>query len=327
MLKKTMMNLKMDDIPGSNQFNLNPFLTGITEGISLITAVKNRKESLEEALQTWLTHPEINEIIIVDWDSEQSLSSLVDKYQNGRIILARVVEQPLWILSLAYNLSARLTSRKVILKVDADVKILPGFFKKHILTPGMFYAGNWRTSRDENETHLNGNMFLFRDDFFRVNGYNENIRTYGWDDSDLYERLNKSGLNRLDFDFDTMIHIIHGNRMSNQRSSDYLRNIPDEEWVRQNIFINKYLCLKMDEWNKDREMAEFILQKIGFKLFEFKMNSTPELTIPDTILKEARLAAIAERLDQLGHKIPTEIMTTLTLEEAVNYLHVALNAN
>ena len=66
----------------------------VVPGISLITAVKNRQETLEVALQTWLTHVQIDEIIIVDWGSDESLIPLVQKYQNGKIILAVVSDQP-----------------------------------------------------------------------------------------------------------------------------------------------------------------------------------------------------------------------------------------
>ena len=34
-------------------------------------------------------------------------------------------------------------------------------------------------------------MYVKRQDFFKVGGYNELITTYGYDDCDLYERLEK----------------------------------------------------------------------------------------------------------------------------------------
>ena len=57
----------------------------IKEGISLITAVKNRSEKLEKILPNWLSFPEINEIIIVDWDSDNSIEPIIQKYQNEKI--------------------------------------------------------------------------------------------------------------------------------------------------------------------------------------------------------------------------------------------------
>ena len=119
-------------------------------GISLFTAIKNRHDNFEEVLQSWLMHKQISEIIIVDWDSEKSLAPLIQKYQDGRIILAEVKNQPKWVLSIAFNLSARLTTRNRLLKMDADVKIMPSFFKCHDLKPGNFYCGNLLNRRNDN---------------------------------------------------------------------------------------------------------------------------------------------------------------------------------
>ena len=100
-------------------------MSDVIPGISLFTAIKNRHDNFEEVLQSWLMHKQINEIIIVDWDSEKSLAPLIQKYQDGRIILAEVKNQPKWVLSIAFNLSARLTTRNHLLKMDADVKLMP----------------------------------------------------------------------------------------------------------------------------------------------------------------------------------------------------------
>jgi len=218
---------------------LNPFTEEITKGISLFTAIKNREETFEKALKTWVEHDEIDEIIIVDWSSDKSLLPIINKYQNGKILLVRVEKQENWVLSHAFNLAARLTTKNRILKIDADVKILPGFFEKHPLKKEHFFAGNWRMARNENETHLNGNLFVFREDFFRVYGYNEYFKTYGWDDTDLFDRLEAAGFKRNCFDYDTLYHIEHQGRMTYQSPSKKLNNLTDEEWSRINIFINR----------------------------------------------------------------------------------------
>ena len=41
------------------------------------------------------------------------------------------------------------------------------------------------------------------------NGYNERIVTYGYEDDDLFERLERAGLTRRDVDLDTVHHIPH----------------------------------------------------------------------------------------------------------------------
>ena len=65
-----------------NNIYLNPFEKKIGRGISLITAVKNRSENLEKALDTWVRFDKIDEIIIVDWSSDKSIKPLIEKYNN-----------------------------------------------------------------------------------------------------------------------------------------------------------------------------------------------------------------------------------------------------
>ncbi len=286
----------------------------IKEGISLFTAVKNRAESLEEALQTWITHKQIDEIIIVDWDSNESMIPLVEKYQNGKIFLAVVQDQPRWILSLAFNLAARLTRHSIILKIDADTKILPGFFEHHWLTPGIFYCGNWRLARNENEAHLNGNLFLYRQDFFKVNGYNEFIKTYGWDDSDLFDRLESSGLIRKDLDPDHLNHIEHDERMKNQKPPEF-HDLSDAEWARQNIFINRFLANKMEKWSSLCQMMPFRIKEMGDQTSICYQDGADTNTVSSELLSEAEKIAMLDRIAEAGFVLPVELTNLLTKED------------
>lgn len=245
------------DINDQIKIDLNPFQKQQTKGISIFTALKNRTETFQEALKTWIVQEFIDEIIIVDWGSDESIISLINNYQNGKILLAVVPDQPKWILSHAYNLAARLTTKDKILKIDADVKILPGFFEKHPLEIGSFYSGNWRTARDENEQRLNGTLYIKREDFFSVNGFNEFIKSYGWDDTDLYQRLVNEGLKRYDFDFDTLYHIPHEDRTTFQDEKDFLRLVDDLEKSNLNILINKHITSNACKWSSINKMLDF----------------------------------------------------------------------
>jgi hypothetical protein len=289
----------------------------IKKGISLITAVKNRQESFEEALKTWITHEEIDEIIIVDWGSDLTLLPLVQKYQNGKIILAVVSDQPKWILSFAYNLAARLTSRTKILKIDADVKILPRFFEKHILEPGKFYCGNWRIRRNDNEMHLNGIVYLHREDFFSVNGYNEFIKFYGWDDSDLYQRLAAAGLTRNDFDLDTLYHIPHGNRTIFQDKPDHLSDIPEEERATLATFVNRRLAATYGKWSPSRKMIQFNIRQEDEYLLTCIQTGADENPVTSEMIRECEMVAIRERIPMLGGETPDDILVKLTHKELI----------
>jgi hypothetical protein len=261
----------------------------LKEGISIFTACMNRSENLNRVLPTWLQHKEVNEIVILDWNSDDSLIDLIDSFNDERIVLAETKSYDKWILTKAYNLAASLTSYKKILKVDSDVEIKKNFFRKHKLDYGYFFAGNWKNGRNLNERHLNGINYLFRKDFYLVNGYNEFITTYGWDDDDLYNRLVSSNLSRKDIDLDYLYHIPHQDRFANQIDnpvsnqsvdivrcdieisknrilisylSDKYKEAFNDKYKLKKIKKNRYLCEIVDKINIDnlKEVKEFTLK-------------------------------------------------------------------
>lgn len=273
-----------------------PSANSIQDGVSLITAVMNRPENLEQALKNWITFNNVDEIIIVDWSSDTSLHSIVEKYQDGRIHLAVVGEQKKWILSIAFNLAARLASRSIILKMDADVKLSSDFFAKHKLVPGIFFSGNWLNHRNVNELHLNGILFLFRSDFFKVNGYNEYIRTYGWDDNDLYQRLTDLRLTKIDLDNDTLEHIEHSGRLNNQLKTSILNSLPDEEFALLSTLTNRFLTATTYKWSTENVMQDFSLKKDSENLYTIKLIPGIDRTIDPEIFAEALYFSMKERL-------------------------------
>ena len=65
-----------------------------------------------------------------------------------------------------------------------------------------------KLARNKNELHLNGQIYCKLQDFWKVNGYHEGITTYGYDDSDLYNRIEKMGATPLNFNYDSIEHIV-----------------------------------------------------------------------------------------------------------------------
>jgi glycosyltransferase involved in cell wall biosynthesis len=289
------LNLVMNNLP-VEKYNLSG--KEIREGISLITAVKNREETLRQVLPTWLENPEIKEIVIVDWSSDHSLESLVNEFQDGRIFLAIVEDQAKWVLSYAYNLAARLASRNQILKMDADVKIMPGFFNQHKLYPGHFFTGNWRIARNENETHLNGIAFYYRSDFFKANGFNEFITTYGWDDTDLFDRLAETGLTRSDINPDALYHIPHENRVTHQDGTHFLKNVDDRERATINILMNRYIASNFKKWDPSCKLSQFKVRGNVDNGIVFQHIENTENQVPAELLEKSEIIAIRDRMEQ-----------------------------
>lgn len=101
----------------------------------------------------------------------------------------------------------------MVAKMDCDYFVSQNLFRYHQLTPSsnVFYTGHYMNARDDNEVHLNGALLVRRDHFFGVGGYDERIQKYGFDDEDLYTRIELRGIERKNLSFDFVSHITHRN--------------------------------------------------------------------------------------------------------------------
>ena len=119
----------------------------------------------------------------------------------------------------------------------------------------MFYAGNWKIAKDENEKHLNGVFVCPFDAFRKIGGFDERIQSYGWDDSDLYARLENLGLERRDFLHQKLYHLQHPVSEEINSSGSYGRNVE--------ITINRMLTLNSIPWDRGSEKSSFKFKKIS----------------------------------------------------------------
>lgn len=189
----------------------------VRPGVSVVAACMDRPDTLAKASASWFKALGVDEVVLVDWGSaKHAVNELPTSARNdARLVSVRVEGEKLWALSRAYNLAMALSSRETVLKVDCDTLLGTDFVKRHTLQGGDFYAGDWRavnlTSKkksEENKLHVNGLLLARRDHILAVGGYDERIATYGWDDTDLVERLAATREYRR-FDYSDVEHIPH----------------------------------------------------------------------------------------------------------------------
>lgn len=185
----------------------------MNEKVSIIAGCMNRADQLVKVIHTWVTAPEVTEIIIVDWNSTVEVQKELSHIDHPHVKVIRVNNAGPWVLSLALNLASKYVTNQLLLKLDCDNMLKPDFFRSHPLksTDRIFYTGNWENARNDNEQHLNGVVYLPTHEFRRVGGYNEHIRTYGWDDTDLYTRLSNNSMEKKDINNNTIKHLPHAN--------------------------------------------------------------------------------------------------------------------
>jgi len=179
--------------------------------ITSIAVCRNRTENLIEALPTWLEAEGLDEIHIYDFASDRSVHSQLQKKRllDEKVKVFQCYQNDSFSLSKFLNVALSITESEYILKLDCDYKIDRSFLKAHPIK-SCFYTGDWRLAKDSNESNLTGLLYAKKKDIMRVNGYNENIKTWGYEDEDLYERMSRLwGVKRRIIDMDLAYHIPH----------------------------------------------------------------------------------------------------------------------
>lgn len=154
-------------------------------GLSIVTVVMNRLPHLlitAPRLSLCASH---DEHLILDWSSTPPLRREVLP-ADERIRLLRVEGESGWCLTRAYNFAIRHARGPVILKLDADCWLTEeGGDPALELETGTY-------QRSKRGGGLNGILLIHRSDFLAVGGFHEGLMGYGYDDKDLFSRLDHS---------------------------------------------------------------------------------------------------------------------------------------
>lgn len=271
---------------------------GGAPGVSLVTCAMNRTDNLLKALGSWLAHSQISEVIIVDWNSRVPVSqSLEDAgVDDPRIRVIRVEDEPRWILSYAFNVGFRMARCERILKADADIVVSDGFFDSNQL-PNLdtFIAGNWRTAAAD-QVHVNGFFYTSRSALAAVGGFNEFITTYGWDDDDLYTRLESAGFIRRDVAPDTIHHLDHSDEERTGEGDNEQRPALDVISASPRFMIqrNRILCDMLPGWNSQRQLLPLRFTKQDHRLSSLTRAGHHENVVPAHVFDAASRQMLQE---------------------------------
>ncbi|MBK5928442.1 galactosyltransferase-related protein [Rhodobaculum claviforme] len=284
----------------------------IAPGLSVVTCCRNRTGNLLRALPSWLALAQVDEVVVVDWTSDTPVAEALAQagLSDPRILVVRVEDEPRWILTYAFNLGFRVAGFDTILKTDADIVLGPDFPDRNRLEPGCFIAGNWRTA-PQGQEYLNGFFMIARDALMGVGGFNEFIHSYGWDDEDIYTRIEATGLVRRDVDVDTVHHLPHddaartgGTGGACVTAADTLPRDP-----RFLIRANRFVANVMPAWRGGMPFLPFVVRAVpdggvadhGARVITLSRQGWEPSAVPDTVQADARHYAALELLSwQLG---------------------------
>ena len=221
--------------------------------VSVICSVMDRESILELSLYSWLKFEEIKEIIICDWSSTRSLFSLAKK--DNRIKIIRVEGERNFNISASFNLASDMCQCSEILKLDVDYFLNPyyNFFDFYEINENCFLTGTWKYEIPT-LMYLNGMIYIKKENFQKVNGYREDLASYGHEDTDLYERLQKQlDLKHLVMENNHIVfHIPHED---SKRSENYA-----EKCIKKTLREN---AIKCDKDFKNERIFDWKIRKVG----------------------------------------------------------------
>lgn len=229
--------------------------------ISLICSCKNRIDALRVSLSSWLTHKEISEIIIVDWNSDEPINFLLD--YDERIKIIRTPEEEYFNQPQPLNLAVDISTGDYILKVDCDYIINPyfDFIKEYQVDDRSFLCGqNDYTDSEISDSpyfkYLRGLLFISRENYFKVNGYSEeNTKYYAYEDDEIVARLELLGLEKKKIKYDhTIIHIPHADKKRVENFEAYHTDKDGEKNIREKL--SKYYEGEQLEWQIEYVLAQ-----------------------------------------------------------------------
>ncbi len=229
--------------------------------ISLCVTSMNRLHHLAQTLPRNLadnsSYPNV-EIVLLDYNSSDGLEkwakqNLREWIKAGRLVYFRTSDAAHFNRSHARNLAFRLATGDIVCTIDADNFTGRGF--AHYVNERFNRYQDIYLRPDFDGAHVRlrdafGRICVRKKDFLKIEGYDERLVEYGYEDIDLCRRLEKLGLKpRLIEDERHLQYIDHGNR-------ERVGNGP--------IFRQVSTFLRGREVGKPYESLLYLLQDGGF---------------------------------------------------------------
>lgn len=144
------------------------------------------------------------EFVLLNYNSQDGLDDWVrdkqhDHVESGKLVYLHETTRKLYDSSHAKNMVHRAATGNILCNLDADNYTGPDFGKwllknlgTHAIGSFLDHSGYYMHWREANG--LSGRLALSRTDFLALGGYDELLRGYGHDDTDLFRRARDSGL-------------------------------------------------------------------------------------------------------------------------------------
>src|SRR5438094_1003552 len=178
--------------------------------LAIITTCKGRLDFLRQTLPRFVASGLA--VTVVDYDCPQQTAAYVGaNFPSVRVVAVK--DRPNWNPGEARNLGVQGIEQDFLLFLDGDIVLADGFdefLSGRELTEDEFFWG------PPVDTQLWGQCLIPRRAFAAVGGYDEAIVGWGYEDGDLYRRLQLRALRRSSFPKGLFHALPHGDELRTQ---------------------------------------------------------------------------------------------------------------
>ena len=263
-------------IKNKNIFS-NNFIKKDRNNLSIVIGHKNRINNLINSISSYINNKYVDDIVICDLDSKEDIKKKLKeniKTNFWKINIIKITTNVQYFMSYSNNIAMYFAKNENILKLDADNMFVDSnsFFNNYAKCnlKNTFVHFSWKNAKTENERHVNGVFFTTKTDLKNVGYHNQNLVFYGWDDSDIKDRL--KSIKKYEI-------ILENNLLNHQHQSDLDRVINQD----MNYGLN-YINFFGFNIKNFKNMYVFILY--NEILCNLKPNKTSELDILNSLHKE-----------------------------------------
>ncbi len=220
------------------------------KSISVVTCSKDRNEFLIENFISTSKIKNLKEHIHIDFSSNYDLSKHYEV--NSKLKIISFKNEPQWWLTRAFNAGFHFVTGDMVLRLNADAEINYQAFNKINLD-----SVNYVNFCIDNYDY--GNLLCETKLIKRVNGYNEFLFGWGYDDYDLHQRLITNQ--------DIKSQILDARKYIKIRDHDNAKRISnksklDTKWIEAHLLANH---------KKNRTISQEIVWNKNYKL-KYKNN-------------------------------------------------------
>jgi glycosyltransferase involved in cell wall biosynthesis len=208
------------------------------EGVSIVTAVRDRLAYLRQVLPDWVAQDLVREVVVVDFGSTAPLAAALAR-TSPKVRVVRAGEGEPWNSGLALNLGIEAAGCDAVLKLDCDARLHRiGHYLGQLGRDGFVtgYVPMRDGAPDMTRRSCFGQAMFSRRDWDRLGGYHEWMQGWGAEDLDFYTRLEDAGLAHRFFDPDDVAAIPHADAERGGSVPDDIA-LPLPDALRHNIWF------------------------------------------------------------------------------------------